>query len=48
MPVKFYPRAMTFEQAIAIDHNAHGYRCAIYVHGLPYRVHNGLLIRVGW
>jgi hypothetical protein len=48
MPVKFYPRAMTFEQAIAIDHNAHGHRRAIYVHGVPYAVRNGQLIRAAW
>ena len=47
MPVKFYPRAMTFEQAIAIGLFAHGYRNAIYVKDIPYNVHKELLIRVG-
>ena len=48
MPVTFFPTTMGFKDAIKIDHNAHGYRRAIYVRGVPYAVRNGLLIRVGW
>ena len=48
MQIIFFPTTMAFETAIKIDHNAHGYRRAIYVHGVPYAVRNGQLIRAAW
>lgn len=48
MPVKFYPRNIDISSAIALDPNAHGYRHAIFVNGVPYVLRHGRLIRSAW